>query len=298
VGGAATDPLFHTTGRGDYRLGGGSPAIDACLVGVATDLDGVPRPEGGNFDMGSFEAGIPLVLFAPGLDVAEGDADLTPAAFVVALSETSAQTVTVQVKGVDVDASAGVDYSAVSQSLVFAPGVISQSVPLEIMGDGMYEADEVFELGFGDVSGAILGGITGTVRIVNDDAWPTVTFDSVEVSEGDTGTTPVTLTANLSNPSAFTVTVGFWTSNDTATAGDDYQASSGDVVFAPGHETATLVLRVWGDELAEPDEQFVVALDIPTGPSLVGGGPGDWQAIVTIVDDDSGWTVYLPLISR
>ncbi len=298
VGGAASDPLFQTTGRGDYRLAAGSPAADACLVGVATDLDGAPRPQGANFDMGAFESGIPLVLFSPGLEVAEGDAGLTPAAFVVSLSETSAQTVTLQVKGVDVNASAGVDYAEVSQGLVFAPGVISQSVPLEIMGDGMYEADEVFELSFGDVSGAFLEAITGTVRIVNDDAWPTVTFDSVEVSEGDTGTTPVTLTVSLSNPSAFTVTVGFWTSDDTATAGDDYQASSGDLVFAPGQETATLVLRVWGDELAEPDEQFIVSFDLPAGPSLLGGGPGDWQAVVTIVDDDSEWTIYLPLIVR
>ncbi len=66
--GLNTDPLFVAPGAGeDYRLQGGSPAIDACTTGLSPDLDGVSRPYGEAYDMGAYEYHIsrvylPLVL--------------------------------------------------------------------------------------------------------------------------------------------------------------------------------------------------------------------------------------------
>lgn len=66
--GLSADPHFVAPGPGeDYRLGGGSPAIDACADGLAVDLDGVPRPIGSGYDMGAYEYAIrsvflPLVI--------------------------------------------------------------------------------------------------------------------------------------------------------------------------------------------------------------------------------------------
>lgn len=59
------DPKFITTRRGSYRLGNGSPAINACTTGSGPDLDGWPRPIGGvdQYDMGAFE--VPLRVFMP-----------------------------------------------------------------------------------------------------------------------------------------------------------------------------------------------------------------------------------------
>jgi hypothetical protein len=50
-----TDPGF--LGADDFRLGAGSPAIDAGQAGdfVTTDLDGVARPQGAGWDMGAYE---------------------------------------------------------------------------------------------------------------------------------------------------------------------------------------------------------------------------------------------------
>src|SRR5690606_22086429 len=143
---ANTDPLFKTTGRGDYRLQSGSPAVDACTDGTDADLDSLPRPQDGDYDMGAFEAGMPLVLFSAYNPVAEGHAGLTPAPLVVSLSETTAQTVTLGVEAVAGTAAPGQDYNALSQPLVFAPGTLSQTVTLQVIGDTVYEGDETVSL--------------------------------------------------------------------------------------------------------------------------------------------------------
>jgi predicted outer membrane repeat protein len=73
TGNISQDPRFTTTPRGDYRLGAGSPAVDACPLGAARyDLDGWPRDivvipsHAQHNDMGAFERPdsiyIPLVL--------------------------------------------------------------------------------------------------------------------------------------------------------------------------------------------------------------------------------------------
>ena len=69
----SADPHFVTTTRGAYRLGIGSPAVDACAGSLDHDLDNVRRPinaAGGpsssDFDMGAFERKayifLPIVL--------------------------------------------------------------------------------------------------------------------------------------------------------------------------------------------------------------------------------------------
>ena len=54
--GPETDPLFVGAGAAEnYRLGTGSPAIDACASGLPRDLENVARPFGAQFDMGVYE---------------------------------------------------------------------------------------------------------------------------------------------------------------------------------------------------------------------------------------------------
>ncbi len=60
--GPATDPLFWGAGAAEnYHLGSGSPAIDACAIGLPSDLENVARPFGTQFDMGAYESHLPFM---------------------------------------------------------------------------------------------------------------------------------------------------------------------------------------------------------------------------------------------
>lgn len=55
------DPHFIDTHQDDYHLRWDSPAIDRGVdMGVSTDLDGAPRPEGSGVDIGTYEFQEPL----------------------------------------------------------------------------------------------------------------------------------------------------------------------------------------------------------------------------------------------
>ncbi len=57
MGNISLDPLFVSPSGGDFRLGDGSPCIDAGTAQYAPnhDIDGTPRPLGTGYDMGAFE---------------------------------------------------------------------------------------------------------------------------------------------------------------------------------------------------------------------------------------------------
>jgi len=55
LSGLMASPEFVMDGRGNYRLGPTSPAVDACSSGDSSDMDGQDRPAAGSYDMGAFE---------------------------------------------------------------------------------------------------------------------------------------------------------------------------------------------------------------------------------------------------
>src|SRR6185503_3728253 len=119
--------------------------------------------------------------------------------FTVTLSNPNASIVTVNFQTRNGTATAGVDYLAQAGQLVFAPGVVSQTITVPVIGDTAFEGNETF---FVDLTGA--SGITppppptvsGTGTITNDDAAPTLRINDVaQVREGNTATFTVTLSA-------------------------------------------------------------------------------------------------------
>ena len=88
---------------------------------------------------------------------------------------------------------------------------------------------------------------------------------------GAGGSSLAVFTVTLSSASTSTVTVGYATSNGTATAGSDYVASTGTITFAPGETTKTIAIIVNGDATAEAKETFTVTLSNPSGATLLDG---------------------------
>jgi len=85
------------------------------------------------------------------------------------------------------------------------------------------------------------------------------------------GSSLAVFTVALSSPSTTAVSVGYTTSNGTATAGSDYNASAGTIVFLPGETLKTIAIIITGDATAEAKETFTVTLSGPSGATLVDG---------------------------
>ncbi|WP_347220416.1 Calx-beta domain-containing protein [Mycolicibacterium poriferae] len=120
----------------------------------------------------------------------------------------------------------------------------------------------------------------GTANDVGD-TLPTLSISDAAVVEGDGGQTHVMFTVTLSAASDEAVSVGYVTSNGTATAGVDYTAGNGTITFAPGVLSQQISVTVTGDGTAETDETFTLTLSSPSGVTVADG-----SATGTIVNDD------------
>ena len=104
--------------------------------------------------------------------------------------------------------------------------------------------------------------------------------------EGADGTqTQASLDVTLSNILGVDVTVNYSTSDDTATAGQDYVAATDSVTVTAGETSAPLQVTVNGDDTDEGDETFTVTLS--SAISNFGAlGIDQPTGTVTILDDD------------
>lgn len=124
-----------------------------------------------------------------------------------------------------------------------------------------------------------------TMGSANSCSMPSISINSISLTEGDSGTSNAAFTVSLSATSAVTVTVDFLSSNGTAAAGSDYVATNGTVSFSAGTTSQTVIVRVTGDTTPESTEVFYVVLQNPIQATLLAPiGTG------TITDTDSNFT--------
>jgi hypothetical protein len=102
------------------------------------------------------------------------------------------------------------------------------------------------------------------------------------IEPGNNKTTTVTLTVTLAKASPETVSVAYYTQDDTAVSGitGDYLASRGTLTFNPGVLTRTITITIRGDNLKEGTEKFYVVLTSPNNGYIPAGSD---KATVTIV---------------
>ena len=206
------------------------------------------------------------------------------ATFEVKLSNPSHQTITVAFATANGTATAGVDYVATSGTLTFNPGEITKTVSVEVTGDNVDETNETFVVNLSNPTNSTIGTAQGTGTIQDDDG-PTLSINSISIAEGQSGFTDAVFTVTLSAPSIQDVLVNWGTSDGTATANFDYSRvfPNSRTLFIPaGATSATLTVRVFGDLVVEPDEQFFVNLGFASNATIANG-----QGTGTILNDDS-----------
>jgi fibronectin-binding autotransporter adhesin len=114
-----------------------------------------------------------------------------------------------------------------------------------------------------------LSGCSSTSsRVVRVDPQPTITVDNVSAQTGAKGTTkPFNFYISLSNPSTQTVSVEYYTSNQTALAGKDYQYTTGTAIFVPGETGKTAPVNVLGTN-SNPQKLFLLNLYEPENATI------------------------------
>ena len=132
----------------------------------------VCTPEGGALMTGLTRTvqGPPVMSIA---DAAVDEAEGVTLDFEVSLSRAASGTTSVDYATSDGTASAGVDYDAVSGTLVFAAGETRKTIAVTVHDDAHNEGAETMSLTLSNPSGVKLGDATATGTINNTDPMPT-----------------------------------------------------------------------------------------------------------------------------
>ncbi|MBB1060845.1 putative Ig domain-containing protein [Lysobacter spongiae] len=217
----------------------------------------------------------------------EGDTGTLSVPFTIILSSPAGPGgVSFDITTVDGTATAGSDYVAATQvGMTIPEGSTSQPFYVDVNGDLLNEATEIFFVNITNVSGAVVADSQGLGTIVNDDALPSLSINDVTVTEGSTSVT-ANFTVSLSAPSGRNVTVNYATADGTATAPGDYTALSGGLLFTAGTTALSVSINVNGDLVPEADEDFFVNLSGASNASIA-----DNQGRGTILNDDVPVTV-------
>lgn len=97
---------------------------------------------------------------------------------------------------------------------------------------------------------------------------PSLSIADISVTEGDVGTAAMVFTILSSDISNSIISVNYSTSDDSASAGIDYQATNGVLQFTAGVTNQTIEVIVEGDTDTETNETFVVTLSAPTNATI------------------------------
>ena len=159
------------------------------------------------------------------------------ATFTVTLSGVAAAAVTVGYATANGTAIAGSDYTAITGTLTFAPGTLTQTITVPIIDDALFEASETFNVNLSNATIATIADSSGLGTITNDD------MPVIDAVDDTAGPVPGSGGTNVVNV----------LTNDTLGGAP---ADPADVVFTP---TSSSPLTI------NPDGSVDVAPDTPAG---------------------------------
>ena len=137
-------------------------------------------------------------------------------------------------------------------------------------------------------SGTTLGTLTVSFEVLAPAA---LSVADAQAEEGTDATLDFEVT--LDRESVGTVTVDYATSDGTATAGEDYTATSGTLTFAPGDTEKTVSVPVLDDGRDEGEETLTLRLTNPSGATIADG-----EAVGTIANSDPIQKMWLSRFGR
>ncbi len=206
------------------------------------------------------------------------------ATILVTRTGSSQSTVGVSYAATGGTAAAGSDFTAVSGTLTFGPGLVSRSFTVPIASDTLDESNETVNLALSSPTGGIVVGAQGTavLSITDNDAAGSLQFKSAVFSASETSAL-VTITITRTGGTASGVSVDYASGGGSATPGSDYTAVTGTVSFGAGILTRTFTVSVTNDTLDEVTEELILTLSNPQGGASLGAQS---SSMVNIADND------------
>jgi len=242
------------------------------IVGTAIDAQGRQHA----YLLTPLAPGTPILSIGDGM-VTEGNDGTRTVNLTISMSAAASEPVSVSFSTANGTAASG-DYVAASGLVTFAAGETTRIISVDVNGDRLGEPNETFYVNLSQPEGGALGDWQGAVAIADDE--PRLRINSVSKNEGTNGSTQFVFTVTLTPASDIDVSVNYATATAWSTQ-DDFTATSGALVFAPGVTSKNLTVLVKGDKVKEFEETFHVNLSNPIGAFIaVGQGTG------TIRNDD------------
>ena len=180
-------------------------------------------------------------------------------------------------------ATAGSDYTAVSQTLSFAAGETSKSVTVAVTDDAVAEANETVVAAISNASTGTISTSAATASILDNDqsVWSVASAGDV-----DEGAGVITYTVSRTGTTG-AATIEFATAGGTATAGSDYTAANQTLSFAAGETVKNITVAITNDAVAEGNETVTVAVSNASTGSIANN-----TATATILDNDQSiWSL-------
>jgi len=219
----------------------------------------------------------------------EGNSGTTAFNFTVSLSAAFGQPVSVNYSTSNGTATAGEDYTATSGTLTFAVGEVNKTLTVQVNGDTFAEGNETFTGNLSNANNAVIAIGQGIGTILNDDTGGSLQFSSSNYTVNENEATATTTVTKIGG-NASGVSINYATSNGTATAGQDYTATSGTLIFNAIETSKTFTIPIINDSIDEPNETVNITLSNPGGGGTLGSPV---TAVLTIIDDDNAPTLSI-----
>ena len=236
--------------------------------------------------------------YVPSLTAIDANADesgapdvSTTMTFQIFLDQKVKHNVTVDYATQDGTAEAGTNYTHTSGTVTFAPGEQVKTVDVEILEDSR-GGSTYFKLVLSNPKGAGLrNNHQGTGRIL--DTLPRFRTWDASASEGNTTISFVVEFNHREPGDTADYTVDYRTEDITATAGADYESTSGTLTFTPVDGDLVVPVTIKDDDIQDNGETFRLVLSNPSSGVTLHRTAA--TAIGTILNHDSeGLTATFP----
>ncbi|MDT5029519.1 MAG: hypothetical protein QOE61_5956, partial [Micromonosporaceae bacterium] len=193
------------------------------------------------------------------------------------------------------------DYTDTSGTVSFPAGTTSQSIPVDVTPDGIYEATEAFAVNLSLSSPALtpIAATPGAVTITDDDNVNKPSLDTlpdVAMAEGNT-TGTATFHISLTHASSLPTTLNVSATDDTAKfdgsgpGSVDFTLPSATVVVAAGDTGVDVPVTINGDTVYEGTEHATITVATQNADPNV--NVSSKTATLTLTNDDAMPTVQL-----